>query len=321
MTQHYAFNGDADGICALQQLRLGDLEPPGSLVTGVKRDINLLARVEAAPGDVVTVLDISLDVNRKPLLELLERGVSVRYFDHHFAGEIPQSALFEAHLDPAPDVCTCLIVDRYLGGLARNWAIVGAFGDSLTNEASALAKSSGLSAEDEASLKELGIIINYNAYGETVEDLHIAPAVLAAEMSTYVDPLSFARGSETFLMLRQGYREDIERTKSLEPRRVTPGALQFLLPNAPWARRASGTLANDLAKRHAGNAIALVSERTDGDYLVSLRVPPSSSVTADAFCRKFPTGGGRSTAAGINHLPASELERFSQDFEANFRAS
>jgi hypothetical protein len=190
----------------------------------------------------------------------------------------------------------------------------------LTKEASALAQSAGLSAEVEANLKELGIIINYNAYGETVEDLHVAPAVLAAEISTYVDPMSFVRGSETYLGLREGYRADIERTKSLEPQRVTPGALQFVLPNAPWARRASGTLANDLAKRHAGNAIALVSQRTDGDYLVSLRVPATSSVTADAFCRKFPTGGGRSTAAGINHLPAAELERFSKDFEASFSA-
>ena len=67
--------------------------------------------------------------------------------------------------------------------------------------------------------------------------------------------------------------------------------------------------------------VGAVASAALGCYLVSLRVPASSSVTADAFCRKFPTGGGRSTAAGINHLPASELERFSQDFEANFRVS
>ena len=57
------FNGDADGICALQQLRLA--EPIQSvLVTGVKRDINLLQDVQAGKGDEVTVLDISLDKNR-----------------------------------------------------------------------------------------------------------------------------------------------------------------------------------------------------------------------------------------------------------------
>ncbi|MEJ2533090.1 MAG: DHH family phosphoesterase, partial [Halioglobus sp.] len=37
------FNGDADGICALLQLRKAQpLE--STLVTGVKRDINLLSR-------------------------------------------------------------------------------------------------------------------------------------------------------------------------------------------------------------------------------------------------------------------------------------
>ena len=40
------FNGDADGICALLQLRLAEPRE-AQLVTGVKRDINLLSRVEA----------------------------------------------------------------------------------------------------------------------------------------------------------------------------------------------------------------------------------------------------------------------------------
>jgi hypothetical protein len=51
----YAFNGDADGLCALQQLRLaGPRAAAGqeTLVTGVKRDIALLDRVAASRGDV-----------------------------------------------------------------------------------------------------------------------------------------------------------------------------------------------------------------------------------------------------------------------------
>ena len=51
------FNGDADGICALHQLRLA--EPRSSrLITGTKREIKLLDRVQAHPRDEVTVLDI-----------------------------------------------------------------------------------------------------------------------------------------------------------------------------------------------------------------------------------------------------------------------
>ena len=57
---HYdVFNGDADGLCALLQLRLA--EPiESTLITGVKRDIELLKRVTVHKNDVVTVLDISL---------------------------------------------------------------------------------------------------------------------------------------------------------------------------------------------------------------------------------------------------------------------
>ena len=54
------FNGDADGICALHQLRLAD-PVDSQLVTGLKRDIELLKTVPARDGDVVTVLDLSLD--------------------------------------------------------------------------------------------------------------------------------------------------------------------------------------------------------------------------------------------------------------------
>ncbi|MGB0765140.1 MAG: DHH family phosphoesterase, partial [Luminiphilus sp.] len=44
MTHFDVFNGDADGICALLQLRQADARP-SQLVTGVKRDISLLERV------------------------------------------------------------------------------------------------------------------------------------------------------------------------------------------------------------------------------------------------------------------------------------
>ena len=68
------FNGDADGLCALHQLRL--VTPVESaLITGAKRDIALLQRVPALAGDRVTVLDLSAATNRAALVALLERGV------------------------------------------------------------------------------------------------------------------------------------------------------------------------------------------------------------------------------------------------------
>jgi hypothetical protein len=56
MAHFDVFNGDADGICSLLQLRLA--APIDSvLVTGVKCDTGLLPRVIAQPGDIVTVFD------------------------------------------------------------------------------------------------------------------------------------------------------------------------------------------------------------------------------------------------------------------------
>ena len=70
-TRNYdLFNGDADGICALLQLRKAEPRE-ATLVTGVKRDINLLGKVEAGAGDLITVLDVSMDKNRAALDKVL----------------------------------------------------------------------------------------------------------------------------------------------------------------------------------------------------------------------------------------------------------
>jgi len=80
LTQFDVFNGDADGICALLQLRLASPQD-SQLITGVKRDINLLQQVSANTGDRVTVLDVSLDKNRVGLERVLTEGAEVFYVD------------------------------------------------------------------------------------------------------------------------------------------------------------------------------------------------------------------------------------------------
>ena len=105
------FNGDADGICALVQLRLA--QPRKSvLVTGVKRDIQLLQQGEPEAGDEVTVLDISLQKNAADLERILATGAKVFYADHHQAGDIPVHPNLQAHIDLSPATCTSLIVDN-----------------------------------------------------------------------------------------------------------------------------------------------------------------------------------------------------------------
>src|SRR5882672_939905 len=184
MVHYYAFNGDADGLCALHQLRLVEMRP-ATLVTGVKRDITLLKHIPGVDGDSVTVLDVSLQQNRKDLLRLLDSRVSVRYFDHHQSGEIPGDPLLEVHIDESADVCTSVLVDRYIEGRHRLWAIVAAFGDNLTNTARAMASEAGLDPKATAALEKLGTCLNYNAYGETIEDLHYHPAELSELMMRY----------------------------------------------------------------------------------------------------------------------------------------
>jgi hypothetical protein len=318
VTLFYAFNGDADGLCALQQLRLIDLRS-AKLVTGVKRDVKLLQRVNATAGDEVTVLDIALDQNRDALLRLLDAGASIRYFDHHHAGDVPLHPNFEAHIDEAADVCTSMLVDRYLAGRHRAWAIVAAFGDNLPELGNALATAAGMDQSVLATLERLGISLNYNAYGNTISDLCFDPEDLAQQMLPFVDPIEFVRHSPAYAQLGARYEEDMRSARALKPARRAPGTTIIVLPNEAWARRAIGVLANDLAQSQPDCAIAILSPKPSGDFIVSVRVPPHSPVAADEFCRDFDTGGGRKLAAGINHLPATDFDRFAARFEARFR--
>lgn len=124
------FNGDADGICALHQLRLA--QPRAArLITGVKRDIALLQQVPCEAGIDVTVLDVSLDANADALRRILAAGGRVTYFDHHSARQAFTHPALQLMWSDACDVCTSLLVDRHLGGRFRHWAIVAAFGDNL----------------------------------------------------------------------------------------------------------------------------------------------------------------------------------------------
>jgi hypothetical protein len=305
------FNGDADGICALHQLRLSQPRD-AELVTGVKRDNRLLARVHPAAGDELTVLDVSLAENREDLLRILAVGASCRYFDHHHAGAVPSDRLLEAHIDASDSVCTSLIVDRHLGGAHRAWAVVAAFGDNLAEPARHAARSLGIGKGDSETLRALGECLNYNAYGETIDDLHFHPADLYRRLQPYADPLEFAASAPEFASLRQAYADDMARSRAVAVEQIGPHCAAAFLPNEKWARRVMGVLANALALEHPHHAHAVLLEK-EGGYTVSLRAPqapaPGTKVAGiDEIARLFPGGNGRAKAAGIPLLPASQTE-------------
>jgi hypothetical protein len=312
------FNGDADGICALQQLRLE--EPRASvLVTGVKRDIRLLARVEARPGDELTVLDISLAANAGDLARLLAAGASCRYFDHHAPGTMPRHPNLKTVIDTSPEVCTSLLVDRHLGGRRRPWAVVAAFGDNLPGPAVRAAAMLGLEESDLARLQELGEALNYNAYGETTDDLHYHPAELYETLHQYADPRDFIDGEPVFDVLRSARLDDLDRALRVRPEISAGMCAVLILPDASWSRRVHGALGNRLTEREPDRAHAVLVAKPGG-YLVSVRAPVTRPRGADALCAKFDTGGGRAGAAGINTLPETDLPRFLAEFQRAFPA-
>ncbi|MFP7753956.1 acetyltransferase [Thermodesulfobacteriota bacterium B35] len=312
------FNGDADGICALHQLRLQSPRPGARLVTGVKRDIRLLARLDQVHDSEITVLDISLDRNREALVRLLARGNRVLYVDHHHCGEIPASPLLTTHIDPSPQICTSLIVDSLVRGRYRAWAVVGAFGDNLDETARAAARGLDIGEEEIAALRETGILLNYNGYGAELEDLFYPPDTLYRAVHEFEDPLEFHARSAALERLRDGYRRDMARAGSYQPLREDPGSRVFRLPGEPWARRVSGVFSNILARQEPARAHALLMPNRDGSWRISVRAPIRNRTGADQLCRRFPTGGGRAAAAGINRLPPEMLDAFLAAFRDQY---
>jgi hypothetical protein len=311
------FNGDADGICALHQLRL-DEPRDAELITGVKRDIGLVARVDAQAGDSLTILDISLRSNAAAVARALHRGATIEYFDHHAAGELPQHPAFRAHIDTAPDICTSLIVDSHLAGRHRLWAVVAAFGDNLVESAVRAAQPLELDHTELARLHELGEAINYNAYGESVEDLHYPPADLYQLIAPYRDPRHFIFDEPVFEVLKQAGTEDIARAEDVQPEFATDAAAMYVLPDAAWSRRINGVFGNRLAQAEPQRAHAVLVTKADG-YVVSVRAPRSNPVGAETLCAGFTSGGGRQAAAGINSLPLEDLARFADAFRAAYK--
>jgi len=277
-------NGDADGLCAVVQWRLHD-PSPATLVTGLKRDIALLDRVQASAGDEVLVCDVAMQRNAQALRRLLELGARVRYFDHHAQGEVPQHPLLEAHLDLGAEVCSSVLMDRYLQGEHRAWAAVGAYGDNLAPVADRLCDDLKLGAEQRAWLLA-------GLAGSTADWNFVAQSVRFAQQDSSPDA-----------------------GRHIAPRRLDAHASVLLLPDAAWSRRVIGVVANELANANPQRAHAVLKPRDVHGWVVSVRAPLAAPQGADALCQRF-GGAGRAAAAGIDHLPAADVDRFIEEFAA-----
>jgi hypothetical protein len=301
-------NGDADGLCAVVQWRLAH-PAPATLITGLKRDIELLQQVQAAPGDEVLVCDLSMQRNLPALQRVLQQGARVRWFDHHVAQDVPQHLGLQAHLDFDARVCSSLLVDRFLGGRFREWALVGAYGDNLTAVADALAVQGGLDEAARRQLRLLGEAINYNAYGDEPGDSLIVPQDLYALMQRHAQPLQMLREEPIAAELDARRRADMLQAQAQPLHKAGAHARWLRLPDAPWSRRVVGTLANALASAEPALAHAVLRDDGRGGHVVSLRAPLRMPGGADVLCRRF-GGGGRAGAAGIDHLSEADRDSF-----------
>lgn len=313
------FNGDADGICALIQLRRH--QPlVATLVTGVKRDIQLLDKIAVNKGDSLTVLDISLEKNRNRVIEFLGQGATIFYVDHHNAGDIPNHVNLTAIIDTDNKVCTSLLVNNYLNGKYPLWAVTAAYGDNLIESADQLASNLSITQSQKSQLAELGTYLNYNGYGSHISDLHFAPDALYQEMAGYDSPLDFISENRIIHQkLAEGYQQDMANAGAIIPEFESDTVAVFLLPDVAWARRVSGVFGNHLANQNPAKAHAVLTLNNKGGYLVSVRAPLLTKVGADEFCLGFETGGGRKSAAGINHLPKDVLSSFIDRFTAFYQ--
>jgi len=268
MTWYHVFNGDADGLCSMVQLYRSAPQADAVIVTGRKRDITLLDRVEAKSGDVVTVLDISMRSNADDVRRILGTGAEVFYVDHHNAGDIPENDNLMAVIDTSPEMCTAVLVDDILGGAYRAWAVTAAFGDNFPKLARARANGLDLPLD---TLERLGILINYNGYGADVSDLHFDPAELYKHLRDFDTPMEFLeKRPDIFQQLEQGYESDMATAKSAKVLDETESGLILELQDSAASRRVSGVYGNALAQENPSRAHAILTTKAGGGYVVSL---------------------------------------------------
>jgi DHH family putative phosphoesterase len=312
------FNGDADGLCSLVQLRQANPQA-SQLITGIKRDIKLLSQLQVQGNEHITVLDVSFDKNANEVKRILDHGCSITYVDHHQANDLFEHPRLQTNIDLSADTCTSLIIDQQLNGQFRAWAITAAFGDNLTTRAYQLGAESGFSNSELDLLNTLGVCLNYNGYGASLDDLFFHPASLYKKLQPFSNPFDFIQqDDETFKILLNGYQQDMSQAKQSAPLQSTSTSKVIVFPNQKWARRVGGVYANELANKAPDKAHAILTEQVDGCYLVSIRAPLNRKYGADEVASQFQTGGGRKAAAGINSLPQQEVDNFIQIFEQQF---
>ena len=317
MTNYDVFNGDTDGIFAWHQLRLTHPRD-AEIITGVKRDVNLASKVNAEEGDLVTIMDVSHAKNRKDVQRILDSGAIIEYFDHHDPKELIEHPNITYHINTEPNISTGLIVNSHVNGQNRLWSIATAFGDNHLDLAMNMAKSESLSDEQVLILKQIGLVVNYNSYGQTIEDLFYSPEEIAeAARACGSDIFKFLEQGDIFSTLLENFNADMSSAVCQEPFSISENGVIYTLPNEAWTHRIMGSFSNHLVSTNKNLACAIAVLNSDGTYRISVRSSINNPHGAGNLCGNF-GGGGREKAGGINNLPASDMNTFKEEFDKVF---
>ena len=317
MTNYDVFNGDTDGIFAWHQLRLTHPRD-AEIVTGVKRDVNLASKVNAEEGDLVTIMDVSHAKNRKDVQRILDSGAIIEYFDHHDPKELIEHPNITYQINTEPNISTGLIVNSHVNGQNQLWSIATAFGDNHLDLAMSMAKSESLSDEQVLILKQIGLVVNYNSYGQTIEDLFYSPEEIAeAARACGSDIFKFLEQGDIFSTLLENFNADMSSAVCQEPFSISENGVIYTLPNEAWTHRIMGSFSNHLVSTNKNLACAIAVLNSDGTYRISVRSSINNPHGAGNLCGNF-GGGGREKAGGINNLPASDMNTFKEEFDKVF---
>ena len=305
------FNGDADGIISVHQYRM--FKPKKTnLVSGIKRDVTLLRHCDSIKNTKINVFDISVLSNEEYIDSILKKNNKIIWYDHHETGGRVSADNIKISVDTDPNTCTNIIVDKTLGGIYRPWTICGAFGDNLHDKANELNIS--FNEEQMKIFQEVGETLNYNGYGLKIEDLNAHPKDVLLDLMNYESPFEYHSKSELFNKIKNQMKLDREKLESSEVLYRSHAGEVLLLPPGQEATRYSGIFSNKKSTDNPDLAFAIITHGNNNTYRVSIRSPQNNPFGASELALRFPSGGGREKAAGINELKKVDLKKFIYNF-------
>ena len=135
-----------------------------------------------------------------------------------------------------------------------------------------MAKSESLSDEQVLILKQIGLVVNYNSYGQTIEDLFYSPEEIAeAARACGSDIFKFLEQGDIFSTLLENFNADMSSAVCQEPFSISENGVIYTLPNEAWTHRIMGSFSNHLVSTNKNLACAIAVLNSDGTYRISVR--------------------------------------------------